>query len=891
MKHALPILLILLPLGAAEYRAPAGNLPAIRRPGAAGIIPGGRIIAPLGLQYITGPGTWGLAVSPNGKYIVTADGGPRIFSITVIERAKDRYLTPRHLEAKHKGEDPEDEGAWRSVFMGLAFDGNRTLYAAEGNSGRIRYMSVDDTGAKDLIPLNDGHYKDSYPGDLAYDSRRELLVAVDQANFRLVLINAKKNKVISSVRVGRLPFAVALSEDGKRGYVTDLGMFEYKPIPGADKNEIKDTGLPFPAFGFPSPEAEKGAARQRASGTVDVPGLGSPNAPESNSLCVVNLENPEAPKVEAFIPTGKRFGAGTSGGSSPSGVLAAAGRVFVSNGHNDSITVINPATLKVEREIELRIPGLEDLRGILPMGMAFYPSKGWLLVAEAGINAVGVIEASTGKLLGHLPVSWFPTRVAIDGDTVYVANAKGQGTGPNADSQGAFRESFQSETRRGSLSVFTIPSADDLETHTRRVMDANGFRPSRMTPQGIPPALKYVVLIVKENRTFDEVFGDVDTAANGAVNGAPMLARFGRYGVVYAARGQLRSRLSLRNVNVTPNHHEIARRWAMSDNFYADSEVSVDGHHWLVGTYPDALVQSSWMSSYGGQKDFRFPSTAPGRLSFPQSNSSVHPEELLEAGALWHHLDRFNIPFRNFGEGFELAGVDEGPGLKPTGARYLTNVPMPEPLYRNTSRQYPQFNMNIPDQYRADQFISEVQDRYVKGGQPFPRFIYIHLPNDHITKPRPGDGYPFEASYVADNDFALGRILQFLSNTPWWKQMAVFVTEDDSQGGVDHVDSHRTVLMVASPFAKQNYVSHVHSSFPGLLKTIFRVLGLPPLNLFDAVASDLADCFTYEPDFDTYRLQTVPPELFDPNKAKEATDPGPPVRMDDPAVLREQHRE
>ncbi|MCX6621348.1 MAG: hypothetical protein NTY38_09745, partial [Acidobacteria bacterium] len=341
----------------------------------------------------------------------------------------------------------------------------------------------------------------------------------------------------------------------------------------------------------------------------------------------------------------------------------------------------------------------------------------------------------------------------------------------------------------------------------------------------------------------------------------PMLARFGRYGVVYSARGQLRSRLSLRNVNVTPNHHEMARRWAMSDNFYADSEVSVDGHHWLIGTYPDAWVQSSWMAAYGGQKDFRFPTTAPGRLSFPGSNSSVHPEETLEAGAIWHHLDRFGISFRNFGEGFELAGAEEGAGLKPTGARYLTNVPMPDPLYRNTSREYPQFNMNIP-----------------------------HLPNDHMAKPRPADGYPFEASYVADNDYALGRILQFLSNTPWWKQMAVFITEDDSQGGVDHVDSHRTVMMVASPYARKNYVSHVHSSFPGLLKTVFRILGLPPLNLFDAVASDLADCFTYEADFEAYRLQTVPPEVFDPNKAKEAAEEGPPVRMDDPAVLREQHR-
>ncbi|MCX6619481.1 MAG: hypothetical protein NTY38_00050, partial [Acidobacteria bacterium] len=176
MKHASLILLILLPLGAAEHRAPAGNLPAIRRPGAAGIIPGGRIIAPLGLQYITGPGSWGLALSPNGKYIVTADGGPRIFSLTVIEKAKDRLYPPRHLETRRKGEAAEDEDAWRSVFMGLAFEGNRNVYASEGNSGRVRYMSLDDPAARQLIRLNDETYKDSFSGDLAFDARRESLV-------------------------------------------------------------------------------------------------------------------------------------------------------------------------------------------------------------------------------------------------------------------------------------------------------------------------------------------------------------------------------------------------------------------------------------------------------------------------------------------------------------------------------------------------------------------------------------------------------------------------------------------------------------------------------------------------------------------------------------------
>jgi hypothetical protein len=232
-----------------------------------------------------------------------------------------------------------------------------------------------------------------------------------------------------------------------------------------------------------------------------------------------------------------------------------------------------------------------------------------------------------------------------------------------------------------------------------------------------------------------------------------------------------------------------------------------------------------------------------------------------------------------------LAGVDEGEGLKPTGARFMTNVPMPDPLYRNTSRNYAQFNMNIPDQYRATQLITEL-NRMAK----LPRFLYIHLPNDHIAKARPGDGYPTAASFVADNDIALGRILEFFSKRPEWKQMAVFVTEDDSQGGVDRVDSHRTVLMMAGPYVKKGYVSHENSSFPGLLKTAFRLLKMPPLNLYDAAATDLSDAFTATPDFTPYELKPVAQEIFDPAKAREPKDPKPSVKMDDPAVLREQHR-
>jgi YVTN family beta-propeller protein len=705
------------------------------------------------------------------------------------------------------------------------------------------------------------------------------------------IFDIRSGKLVGSAGTGRLPFKLALSPDRKRLYVTNVGMLAYQVIPGADRKEARETGIGFPAFGFPSKEATEGVKRDTARGPVMVPGVGDPNAPESNSVCVIDVTDPSAPKVVRFIPTGEPFGPRSAGGSSPSGVVADAQRIYVSNANQDSVTVIDAAKLEVLSTIALRIPGLESLRGVLPIGLALEPASGWLLVAEAGINAVGVIDTRRSELVGHFPAGWFPTALALREGTLYVCNAKGHGTGPNAAKLGPFPQSFQGEFRQGSLSVLTLPTADELTGHTRRVMSNNGFLPQK-TPSGmLPTEIQHVVIIVKENRTYDEVFGDFDTAANGPLEGAPELARFGQRGWVTQDRDALQGRMGRRWMNVTPNHHAIARRFAFSDNFYVDSEVSVDGHHWIVGSYPNAWVESTLMAAYGGQKDFRLNPTAPGRLSFPGSASSVHPEEQLEAGALWHHLDRNGIRFRNFGEGFELAGLDEGPGEKPTGARFLTNMPMPDPLYRNTSREYPGYNMNIPDQFRAQAFIDEIETLYGKTGRPLPQLLFVHLPNDHMAKPRPADGYPFSASYVVDNDYALGRILDYLSHKPWWKNMAVFITEDDAQGGVDHIDSHRTVFLMASPYAKKNHSAKVNASFPALLKIVFRLLKLPPLNLFDATAADLSECFTVEADFTPYEVAPVDPEVFIPSEARDPLDPKPSPRMDDPSVLREQHRE
>jgi hypothetical protein len=243
-----------------------------------------------------------------------------------------------------------------------------------------------------------------------------------------------------------------------------------------------------------------------------------------------------------------------------------------------------------------------------------------------------------------------------------------------------------------------------------------------------------------------------------------------------------------------------------------------------------------------------------------------------------------------------MAGDDEGAGLEPSGVRESVNMPMPQVLFENTSRTYPTFNTNISDQYRFQQFEREFQTRYASGRESLPQFIFIWLPNDHTSDPRPEEGYPYRASYVADNDLALGRMVELLSHSSFWKDTAIFVTEDDAQDGTDHVDAHRSLLFVISPYARRGVV-HVHASMASTLKTFDLLLGIPYLNQYDAAATDLAAWFTGQPDFSTYQALPSDTRIFDPAKVVEpglairAQGHKPSVSLDDPAAIRRSLRE
>ena len=883
----------------AELAAPAVDRPTHIDREAETILPNGRLITPWGTQVTVAPHPYGLARSADGRTLVTVNSGTAPFSVSIITRLDSGKPQVRQIP---QGFKPGDDDP-KSVYLGAAIaPDNRTLYVSEGNNGKIGIFDVATHKSLGSMSLNGGFggksYEHSLTGEIRLSPDGKYLYVLDIAHFRLVVMDTASKRAAASVRVGRLPFALALSPDGLHAYVTNVGMFRYSLVDGYDPKDPADTGIDFPAFGFPSEAASTGA---RVNGK-NVPGLGDPNTMASNSVWVLDVSNPEQPQVTAKLRTGLPVGDESVGGSSPGGVVAGDKRIYVSNAAQDSISIIDARRIRVEKTVTLQpAPSVRGLRGVLPFGLALSPDEKRLYVACSGINAVAVLDAHNGKTLGYIPTGWFPARVAVspDGSSLYVTNAKGFGSGPNGGPN--FRRgperTYIGDLMKGTVSIIPVPTREKLHSSTRQVLHNNGFlRAAQATlhvpdfpipPAGMPSAkIHHVVLIVKENRTFDQVFGDL-TIPGAHIEGDPELTDYGMDSK--AVNEKLNQRVE--HAHVTPNHHALARRFAFSDNYYVDSDVSVDGHHWLVGNYPNEVIETGVPAAYGGQFDFIPDNSLPGRIG--AGSTSPVPEAFLEAGSLWEHLARHHITFRNYGEDMEMAGDTEDGGLVPTGVREAVNIPMPEVLFENTSRTYPTFNTNISDQYRLKQFEQEFNLRYASGKVPLPQFLFIWLPNDHTAGPRPADGYPYRASYVADNDLALGKLVELFSHSIYWKDMAIFVTEDDAQSGTDHVDAHRSLMMVISPYAESG-VSHVHTSMVSILKTIDLIFGLPYLNQYDAAATDLSACFTSTPDFSPYGA--LPPDLriFDPGKVNETgarASAAQSAPLDDPAVIRREMRE
>lgn len=859
--------------------APAGNaFTKIDKEGRT-VIPNGRFITPLGKNIITAPHPYGLAVSNDNKFAVTANSGTSPLSITIIKNILGGSPSVRQVPPGAS----TDDGVLASVFMGLAISpDDKAVYVSGGQTNKIYLFDLETGNRIDSIDCavksEENDYSHGYIGDMILTKDGKKLYAVDQINFRMVIIDCVTKKMIQSVPVGRYPFGISLSPDAKKVYVANVGMYEYKRIKGVDEKNVKEKGLDFPPFGYLSKESETG----KKIGDLEVPGLGEPNSPEAFSVFVINLEKGNAPFVEAKIKTGALVGEVIEGipavgGSSPNSLVATEKYVFVSNGTNDNISVIDIKENKIVNTIYLKPDErIKNFRGVIPFGLALSPDGQRLYAAESGINAVAVIDIPTMKVLGHIPTAWFPAKLKVtnDGKNIIVTNAKGFGSGPNGGV--TFKRgpegSYIGALMKGTVEVIPIPADAGLEKLSKQVIENNFLieksgsekfasrkkNPIPLFPKEKTSPIKYIVFMSKENRTYDEVLGQIKNA-----DGDTTIARFG----MHATFTNKKKTMKVENATVSPNHLKLAKEYAISDNFYVDSDVSADGHRWLVNTYPNEWVESTTPANYGGNRDFKPESKAKGVFGMNGSAGAVFPEDYNEAGSMWEHFERNKINFFNFGFSvmFDPASYDDS--YKYTGIKHYVNFPVPQPIFERSSRTYPTFNTSIPDQFRADQFIKEFRQKWIGKGKKMPQVLTIIMPNDHGAGERAEAGYPFRESYMADNDLAVGRVVEFLSHTSYWKNMMIVITEDDAQNGVDHVDAHRSILMVISPYVKRNSVSHVHYSFGSLFKTFWNVLGIPYLNQFDAGASDLSDFFTSKPDFRPYNAVNVDKRIFDPQKA------------------------
>ena len=857
--------------------APAGSMyTSINKDGVT-VIPNGRILTPAGRNLMVAPHPFGLALSRNGEIAVTANSGTNPLSISII---RDLLSTPEIIQVPPG--PSTDKGILESVFMGLAISPeNDKVYVSGGQTNKIFLFDLK-TGTKtdsiDCSVSDDGTLcSHGYIGDMTISEDGIYLFAVDQMNFRMIIADTRQMKIIRSVPVGRYPFGLTLTRDEKKVYVANVGMFQYSKIGDIEiKSDIKKA-LEFPAFAYNSDEMRKGIVND----SVVIPGLGDPNSDLAFSVWAVSVEDMEKPAVVAKIKTGNLVGQMVEGipavgGSSPNSLVATSDFIFVSNGNNDKVTVIDIKRDTIVTEIFIKPhEAVKQFRGVIPFGLAVAPDEKRLYVAASGINAVAVINIPSFEIAGFIPSGWFPSKLKVthDGSRLIVANAKGYGSGPNGGKE--FKEgeegTYIGNLMRGTVSIIDIPDDRELKKMTKQVIN-NNFRiesaediSDERNDNPVPvyggqreSPIKHIVFISKENRTYDEVFGQLEKG-----DGDPTIARYGR-NVSFSNKERTRN---VENATIMANHLKLASEFAIADNFYVDSDVSADGHRWLVNTYPNEWVETSTAASYGGNRNYDPTSKAPGSLAMNGSAGAIFPEDYNESGSMWEHLDRNAVDFFNFGFGvmFEPAFYDDS--YKYTGIRQFANFPLPAPLFDKTSRIFPTYNMSIPDQFRVSQFISEFNEKWGEGKGVMPPMITVILPNDHGAAERPDHGYPFRESYMVDNDFAVGRIVEFLSQTPYWKNMAIVITEDDAQNGVDHIDAHRSILMVVSPYSKRSYVSKVHYSFGSLFKTYWNILELPYLNQYDAGATDLSDMFTGEPDFTPYTA--LPPDLriFDPQKA------------------------
>lgn len=479
--------------------------------------------------------------------------------------------------------------------------------------------------------------------------------------------------------------------------------------------------------------------------------------------------------------------------------------------------------------------------GNTPNSLSLTPDGQILMVANADANNLSLFDVQDrqrAKPLGFIPVGWYPTSVRYNPSDrrIYVANGKGimpkanrQGPDPTATVR-TLRE-YIGTLYRGTVSVIPMPTPEQMVQYSQQAFECSPLRadqapvgkrsPDNPIPAkvGDPSPIKYCIYIIKENRTYDQVFGDIPEG-----NGDPSLCIFPE--------------------RVTPNHHKLVREFVLLDNFYVESEVSADGHEWSMGAYCTDFVEKVWPLNYRGsplKKLTQYPAEG-------EKDAVARPA----GGYIWDRCAEAGISYFSFGEWIANGPTPRDPGrvrVKALEGHF-------DPWFRG-------YDLDYPDVKRAERFIT-VLKQWEQDGK-MPQLVIMRLPNDHTAGTRVGK--PTPTAMVADNDLALGMVVEAISKSRFWKETAIFVVEDDAQNGPDHVDAHRTVALVISPYVKRRSVDSTMYSTASMLRTMELILGLKPMSQFDAAARPMYNSFTAQPDFTPY--QHLPPnvDLTATNKA------------------------
>jgi len=769
------------------------------------VVPTNQVLKPAGTQ-IPFPGRpVDIALCDDGRTVVAKNMKSLVFIDVATAKVKqtlelpgDPYLPFNPVAAMKKPINPSGKGHhYPDGFsaVGLLADGNRVFVtdsqdhlqqARRQKDGRYTW-----TKAVAIIPPKVGG--DPFPAGIARQSAEELWVCSSRGN-AVQLVNLKAGEAEQSVAVGVAPYMVAAARKD-RVYVSNWG---------GDRPKEGD------------PQATSSGTPVRIDPKTGIANQGS-----------VSVLAPEPGRWRQV----KTIAVGLH----PSGMtLSSTGKfLYVANANSDTVSVIDTAKDEVVETIacrpEARLPFGSGANAVAlaPDGRTLYVANGTnncVAVVRLGQKASEAADRPEGSTVaGLIPTAWYPGALALsaDGKKLFVANVKGVGA---LSQPRPVAEGKNTHDLLGSVSIIDVPADKQLAKYTEEVNAHNrlGYslaglekpRPdAKPVPvperHGEPSIFKHVIYVIKENRSYDQILGDMKEG-----NGDPELCLFGE--------------------EVTPNQHALARQFTLFDNFYCSGTLSATGHQWTN----EAYVTDYLTKAFGGFT-----------RSYPVDGDD--PLAFASSGFLWDNALARKKTFRNFGE-FTKCTYPEGTTWADVYADYKNNTrkvkitvkPNVEAMAPHTQPGYPGFPLITPDVYRAQLFIEELKTFERKNEMP--NLVYVFLPANHSVGATPG--FPTPRAMIADNDLALGRIVEVVSKSKFWKETCIFVVEDDPQFGFDHVDGHRSVLQVISPYTKRKHVDPINYNQTGVVKTIELILGLPPMNQLDLSATPTRDCFRDRPD-------------------------------------------